>query len=58
MKKAIFFDRDGVLIDNSKHYYIYRKEAVEFVDGVFENLRLLKAQGYSFFHCDQPRGNC
>lgn len=49
MKKAIFFDRDGVLIDNSKHYYIYRKEAVEFVDGVFENLRLLKAQGYSFF---------
>jgi D,D-heptose 1,7-bisphosphate phosphatase len=47
--KAIFFDRDGVLIDNSKHYYIYRVKDIEFVDGVFENLKLLKSQGFSFF---------
>ena len=47
--KAIFLDRDGVIVKNSQHYYIYKKEDVEFVDGIFENLILLKNAGYKFF---------
>lgn len=47
--KAIFLDRDGVIINNANHYYIYKVEDVEFVDGIFENLKQLKAKGYEFF---------
>ncbi len=47
--KAIFLDRDGVIVNNSQHYYIYKKEDVEFVDGVFENLISLRNAGYEFF---------
>ena len=47
--KAIFLDRDGVIVNNSQHYYIYKKEDVEFVDGIFENLISLKDAGYEFF---------
>lgn len=49
MKKSIFLDRDGVLINNSKHYYIYQIKDIEFVDGVFENLSHLKKKGFEFF---------
>lgn len=47
--KAIFLDRDGVIINNANHYYIYKVEDVEFVDGIFENLKQLQAKGYDFF---------
>ena len=47
--KAIFFDRDGVIINNAHHYYIYKVEDVEFIDGIFDNLKLLKNKGYEFF---------
>lgn len=47
--KAIFLDRDGVIINNANHYYIYKVEDVEFIDGIFENLKQLQAKGYEFF---------
>lgn len=49
MQKAIFFDRDGVLINNQHHYYIWNSAQVEFLEGVFDNLRLLQAKGYQLF---------
>lgn len=47
--KAIFLDRDGVLIDNSDHYYIWNEEQLKFVDGVFDNLKQLLLKGYQLF---------
>ena len=47
--KAIFLDRDGVLIDNSDHYYIWKQEQIRFVDGVFDNLKCLLLNGYQLF---------
>jgi len=48
-QKAIFLDRDGVLIKNDSQYYIWKLEQMEFVDGIFDNLRLLDQQGYQLF---------
>jgi len=47
--KAIFLDRDGVLIDNSDHYYIWKEEQLKFVDGVFDNLKQLLLKDYQLF---------
>ncbi len=47
--KTAFLDRDGVITNNSNHYYVYRIEDITFVDGVIENLVLLKNAGYQFF---------
>ncbi|MBA4408451.1 MAG: HAD family hydrolase [Odoribacter sp.] len=47
--KAIFLDRDGVLIENSDHYYIWKQEQIRFVDGVFDNLKCLLLKGYQLF---------
>ena len=49
MNKAVFLDRDGVLINNEHHYYIWRSDQVQLVDGVFENLRMLQAHGFQLF---------
>lgn len=49
MNKAVFLDRDGVLISNKNHYYIWRKSQVEYVDGIFENISNLAEKGFSFF---------
>lgn len=49
MNKAIFIDRDGVLLNNEHHYYIWQSDQVEFVEGVFENLRLLQQKGFHLF---------
>ena len=48
-KKAIFFDRDGVLINNSDHYYVWKQDQLMFVDGVFMNLQRLSQQGFHLF---------
>lgn len=48
-KKAIFLDRDGVLISNQQHYYIWNSDQLEFIDGVFENLKLLQQKGFQLF---------
>lgn len=49
MCKAIFLDRDGVLIDNQQHYYIWKSDQMKFVDGVFKNLQLLQENGFHLF---------
>jgi D-glycero-D-manno-heptose 1,7-bisphosphate phosphatase len=49
MNKAIFLDRDGVLIDNQHHYYIWETFHIEFIEGVFENLKLLQQKGFQLF---------
>jgi D-glycero-D-manno-heptose 1,7-bisphosphate phosphatase len=49
MNKAIFLDRDGVLIDNQKQYYIWKSEQLSFVDEVFENLKMLQQKGFQLF---------
>lgn len=49
MNKAIFLDRDGVLTNNQHHYYIWKSDQLEFVDGVFENLQLLQKKGFKLF---------
>ena len=47
--KAIFLDRDGVIIDNSAHYYIFKTEDVKFIDGIIENLLRLQSKDYHLF---------
>lgn len=47
--KAIFLDRDGVIISNKDHYYIWKSEQLVIVDGVFENLQRLILKGFLLF---------
>ncbi|HLN72113.1 MAG: D-glycero-alpha-D-manno-heptose-1,7-bisphosphate 7-phosphatase [Methylococcaceae bacterium] len=49
MNKAVFLDRDGVLINNSQYYYIWEADQMEFIEGVFDNLKLLQQNGYQLF---------
>ncbi len=49
MNKAIFLDRDGVLIDNCHHYYIWKSDQLKFNDGVFKNLQMLQQKGFQLF---------
>lgn len=49
MRRGIFLDRDGVLINNQRHYYIWESAQLEFIDGVFENLLLLQQNGFLLF---------
>lgn len=44
MKKAVFFDRDGVI--NVDHGYVATIKDFEFVDGIFTVMRTLQAMGY------------
>jgi D-glycero-D-manno-heptose 1,7-bisphosphate phosphatase len=46
IQRAIFLDRDGVINDNSRSYYVWRKEDLVLNPGVPETLRSLKEQGY------------
>lgn len=48
-KKAIFLDRDGVLVDNSQHYYIWKTDQLTLVDGAIENLKILSQKGFQLF---------
>jgi D-glycero-D-manno-heptose 1,7-bisphosphate phosphatase len=47
--KAIFLDRDGVLVNNQEHYYIWKLEQLQFIDGVFGNLKFLIQKGFQLF---------
>lgn len=49
MNKAIFLDRDGVLINNEHHYYIWESAQLEFVEGVLDNLKMLQQKGFQLF---------
>ena len=46
-KKAVFLDRDGVI--NKDLNYVYRKEDVEFIEGIFELTHILHQHGFLFF---------
>jgi D-glycero-D-manno-heptose 1,7-bisphosphate phosphatase len=46
--KAVFFDRDGV-INNNSTYYVYKKEDFVLNNGLIEALKYLKSKGYKFF---------
>ncbi len=48
-RKSIFLDRDGVIVDNREYYYIWKKEQLTFVEGVFENLKALNSNGFQLF---------
>ena len=48
-KKAIFLDRDGVLVDNSQHYYIWEAAQLTLVEGAIENLKMLSQKGFQLF---------
>ncbi|MCF8372629.1 MAG: HAD family hydrolase [Bacteroidales bacterium] len=41
MEKAVFFDRDGVINNDTGHYYIHRVEDFQFNLGVIEAMKLL-----------------
>ncbi len=45
MNKAVFLDRDGV-INNPKHYYVYKVEDLEINKGVIEALQHLQEKDY------------
>ncbi|MCQ2251923.1 MAG: HAD family hydrolase [Bacteroidales bacterium] len=44
--KLAILDRDGVIDDNSQHYYVYRKEDFTFNPGVMEAIASLCRDGY------------
>jgi len=46
MKKAIFFDRDGVINNNSSGYYIYKVEDLVLNEGIIESLQILTRAGF------------
>ena len=43
-KKALFLDRDGVI--NIEKEYLHKPDDFEFIDGVFETLRIAEQMGY------------
>ena len=46
MNKAIFLDRDGVINDNSNHYYVYKVEDFKINKGIVESLKKFYEEGY------------
>lgn len=46
MNKAIFLDRDGVINNPRKNYYVFRKEDFEVNKGVFEALKYFASKDY------------
>lgn len=47
VRKAVFFDRDGVL--NVDKAYLYKIEELEWVDGAVEAVAYLTRMGYLVF---------
>ena len=47
VNKALFLDRDGVV--NADRGYVYRREDVVFIPGIFELCRVAKARGFLLF---------
>jgi D-glycero-D-manno-heptose 1,7-bisphosphate phosphatase len=44
MNKAVFLDRDGVI--NFDNRYVYRREDIRFIEGIFQLLKYLQSKGY------------
>ncbi len=48
-RKAVFLDRDGVINNNSIHYYIFRPEHWEFNSDIISALQILQNKGFDLF---------
>ncbi len=46
MNKAIFLDRDGVINNDSGHYYIYKIEDFKINEGIVESLQKFQENNY------------
>lgn len=46
MRKVVFLDRDGVINDDTGHYYIYKPEDFKLNKGIEESIRLIVEKGY------------
>lgn len=46
MQKAIFLDRDGVLLNDTGHYYIYKTDDVKINNGVINALKSFIRKGF------------
>ncbi|MBO8206810.1 HAD family hydrolase [Prochlorococcus marinus XMU1406] len=44
MKRALFLDRDGVI--NKDYNYVYKKEDIDFIDGIFDLVREANHKNY------------
>lgn len=47
-KKAVFFDRDGVINNEENNYYIFRTEEFFLNEGIAEAMQELKCKGFIF----------
>ena len=47
MHKALFLDRDGII--NVDHGYTYKIDNFEFVEGIFDFIRIFSTAGYTIF---------
>lgn len=48
MRKVVFIDRDGVINNDTGHYYIYKPEDFIFNLGLLESLTILQKRGFEF----------
>jgi len=46
MRKAVFFDRDGVINNEESHYYIYKEKDFIFNEGITDVMMNLSEKGY------------
>ena len=46
MRKAVFFDRDGVINNDTGHYYIYKPEDFKLNEGIAQSMKKLQDAGF------------
>jgi D-glycero-D-manno-heptose 1,7-bisphosphate phosphatase len=46
MKRAVFFDRDGVINSDESLYYVFKSEDFKINPGVIECMKILSSRGY------------
>lgn len=46
MKKAVFLDRDGVINNNSEHYYVFRSDQLAYNPDIFSVIKQFNKAGF------------
>jgi len=46
MRRVVFFDRDGVVNDDTDHYYIYKPADFKLNEGIIDAFKFLISKGY------------